>query len=71
MLTSIALILSFHNITFLSWFFFFSFIIDLYLLIPTMIAQIFIPAEELVKPTIIGTYEANAGIETQPVTAKS
>ena len=36
-----------------------------------MIAQIFIPAEELVKPTIIGTYEANAGIETQPVTAKS
>ena len=36
-----------------------------------MIAQIFIPAEELVIPTRIGTYEANADIETQPVTAET
>ena len=36
-----------------------------------MIAQTFIPAEDLVKPTIMWTYEANAGIETQSVTVKS
>ena len=35
-----------------------------------MIAQIFIPAEELVIPIGIENYEANAEIETQPVTAE-
>ena len=52
-ITSIALKLYFLNIVFLSCFFFFSFIIDLYLLISIMIAQTFIPAEDLVKPTIM------------------
>ena len=43
------------------------FSIDLYFLIPSIIAQIFIPTAELVTPTGIATNEANAEIETQPV----
>ena len=70
-ITSIALKLYFLNIVFLSCFFFFSFIIDLYFLISIIITQIFIPAGELVIPTGIPTYEANAEIETQPVTAET
>ena len=46
-------------------------IIDLYLLIPAVIAQIFIPTEKLVRPTGIAPNEANAEIETQPVTVEA
>ena len=42
-------------------------IIDLYFLIPAVIAQIFIPTAEFAIPTRIGTNKANAGNETQPV----
>ena len=45
-------------------------IIDLYFLIPAVITQIFIVAAELVIPAGIPTNEANAEIETQPVTAE-
>ena len=44
------------------------FIIDLYFLIPALIAQIFNPTAELVIPTGTQTNEANAKIETQQVT---
>ena len=50
--------------------FFFFFIIDLYFLIPTMIAQMFISTAELVIPTETQTNKANAEIETQPATAE-
>ena len=50
--------------------FFFFLIIDLYLLIPAVIAQIPIPTAEPVIPTGTPTSEANAGIKTQPLTAK-
>ena len=46
------------------------FIIDLYFLIPAVIAQIFIPTAELVILTGIATNKANAEIETQPVTVE-
>ena len=46
------------------------FIIDLYFLIPAVIVQIFIPTAELVILTGIATNEANAEIETQPVTVE-
>ena len=46
------------------------FINDLYLLIPAVIAQSFIPTAELVMPTGRQTNEANAEIETQIVIAK-
>ena len=45
----------------------FFFIIDLYFLIPAVIAQCFIPTAELVIPIGTQTNEANAEIETQPV----
>ena len=45
-------------------------ITDLYFLIPAVITQIFIVAAELVIPAGIPTNEANAEIETQPVTAE-
>ena len=70
-ITSIALKLYFLNIVSLSCCFFFSFIIGLYFLISIIIAQIFIPAGELVIPTGRATYEANAEIETQPITAET
>ena len=43
-------------------------ITDLYLFILTIIAQMFIPSVELVIPAGTQTNEANAEIETQPVT---
>ena len=42
--------------------------IDLYFLIPAMIARILIPTAELLIATGIATNEANAEIETQTVT---
>ena len=42
----------------------FFFIIDLYFLIPAVIAQIFFSTAELVTTTRIPTNEANAEIET-------
>ena len=65
--TSIIFNLSFPNNTILSCFFFFSFINDLYFLIPAVIPQVFIPTAELVIPTGPKTNEANAEIETQTV----
>ena len=59
--------LDFASNTILSCFFFFFLIIDLYFLIPTVIAQIFNPIEELVIPIGIPTKEAKAEIETHPV----
>ena len=44
--------------------------IDLYFLIPAMIAQMFIPTAELVIPTGTQTNEANAEIETQSTTVE-
>ena len=41
------------------------------LLIPALVAQIFIPTTELVKPTGIATNEGNAEIETQPVNVEA
>ena len=46
-------------------------IIDLYLLIPAVIAQVFISTEELVITKEIAINEANAEIEKQPVTAEA
>ena len=68
--TSILFDLSFPNNTNSSCFFFFFFIIDLYFLIPAVIAQIFILPAELAIPTGTRTNEVNAEIETQPVTVK-
>ena len=44
---------------------------DFYILIPTMIAQIFSPTAELIMPTGTKTNEANAEIKTQPVTVEA
>ena len=57
----------FANNIILSYFFFFFLIIDLYFLIPAVIAQIFNPITELVIPIGIPTKEAKAEIETHPV----
>ena len=46
-------------------------ITDLYLLIPTAIAQIFNPTAELVIPTGAATNEVNTEIEAQPVTVEA
>ena len=69
--TSIVFNLSFPNNTILSCFFFFFSIIDLYLFIPAVIAQIFNRTAELVRPTGTQTNQANAEIETQPVTVEA
>ena len=69
--TSIVFNLSFPSTNILSCFFFFFFIIDLYFLIPAMIAQMFNPTTELVILTGTQTNEANAEIETQPVTVET
>ena len=45
--------------------------IDLYILIPAVIAQIFVPFVELVILIGTQTKEANAEIETQPVAAET
>ena len=47
------------------------FLIDLYFLIPTVIAQIFISTPELVIPTGTQTNEVNAKVETQPITVET
>ena len=66
--TSMLFTLDFANNTFLSCFFFFL-IIDF--LIPTVIAQIFIPIAELVIPIGITTKEAKSEMETYPVIVKA
>ena len=55
------------------YFFFhiFFFIIDSYFLIPSVIAQIFIPAAEPVMSTGTQTNEESAEIQTQPVTVET
>ena len=58
--------LAFPNDSILSCFFFFL-IIDLYFLIPAMIAQIFNLTAELVMSTGKATNDVNAEIETQLV----
>ena len=55
------------NNTISSCFFFFFLIIDLYFLIPAVIAQIFNPIAKLVIPIEIPTKEAKEEMETHPV----
>ena len=55
----------------ISCFFLFFLIIDLYFLIPPVIAQIYIRTAELVMQTEKQTKEANAEIETQPVNVET
>ena len=55
--------LDFGSKTILSCLFFFFLIIDLYLLIPEVISQIFNPIAELIIPTRIPTKEAKAEIQ--------
>ena len=69
--TFVVFNLLFVNNTILSCFIFFFLIIDLYFLIPAVIAQIFIVAAELAIPTCIPTTKAKAEIETHPVTAEA
>ena len=64
--TSILFNLDFANNTTLSYFFFFFLIIDLYFLIPAVIAQIFNPVAELVIPTRIPIKEEKAETGTHP-----
>ena len=59
--------LDFANNTILLCFFFFFLIIDLYFLIPAVIAQIFDPISELVLPRGISIKEAKAETEIHPV----
>ena len=59
--------LDFASNTILSCVVFFFLIIDLYFLIPAVIAQIFHEIAELVIPTGIPTKEANIEMETHPV----
>ena len=59
--------LDFPNNIILSCFFFFFLIIDLYLLIPAVIAQVFNPIAELIIPIGIPTKEAKAELEPHPV----
>ena len=61
--TSIVFSLVFAYNTILSCFF-------LYILIPAVIPQIFLPTAELVIPTRTPTNKANAEIKTQPLTAE-
>ena len=51
--------------------FFFFLIIDLYFLIPAVIAQIFNPNAELVLPIGITSKDAKAEIEIHPVIVKA
>ena len=59
--------LDFTNNTILSSFFFFFLIIELYFLIPAIIAQIFNPIAELIIPIGIPRKIATAAIEIDPV----
>lgn len=68
--TSIAVNLFFSNNTFLSCFFLLVLIIDLCFLIPAVNVQIFNPGAELVMLTEKPSYEANAEVETYPLTTE-
>ena len=59
------------NNTISSGFFSFFLIIDLYVLIPAAIAQIFNPIAELVIPIGMSSKEAKAEIEIHPVIAEA
>ena len=63
--TQIVFNLGFTNNTILSCSFLFFFIIDLYFLIPAVIAKIFNPIAELVMRTGTPINESNAEMETQ------
>ena len=52
-------------------FFFFLFIVDLYFLVPEVIAQIFIPTEKLEITTGTQANKANANIKKQLVTVEA
>ena len=69
--TSKVFNLSFPSSTIFPCFFFFFFIVDLYFLILAGNPQISIPHAELVIPTRTQAYEANAEIETQPLTVEA
>ena len=62
--------LNFTNDKILSCFFFFFLIIDLHLLIPAAITQIFNPISELVIPIGVLTKEAKAKREVRSVTVE-
>ena len=64
---SISCNFGFASNTILSCFFVFFIIIDLYFLIPAVIAQTFIPIAELVIPIGLPIKEAKAEIEIYPV----
>ena len=63
--------LDFAKKTILSCFLFFFLIIDLYLLIPAVIAHIYNPIAELVIPIRILSKEVKAEIELHPVSAEA
>ena len=63
--------LYFAKNTILSCFFFFFLIIDLYFLIPAVIAQTFNPISELIIPLGIPSKEAKADIEKHPLTVEA
>ena len=67
--TSIASSVDFPNNTVL-WFFLFFFTINLYFLIASVLAKIYISTAELVMTVGTETKEANREIEIQPVTVK-
>ena len=69
--TSMLLNLDFANNTFLPYFLFFFFIIDLYFLIPAVIAEVFNHIAELVNPIGIPIKDAKAEIEIHPVIVKA
>ena len=68
--TSILFNLDFANNTILSIYFFFFLIINLYFLIPAVIAQIFNRIMELITPIAIPTKETKAEMETHLVTVE-
>ena len=59
--------LDFASNTILSCFFLFFLIIDLYILIPAVVRQVFNPIVELAIPIGIPTKEAKAEMETHPI----
>ena len=69
--TSMVFSLVFANKIFLSCFFFSLLIIDLYFLIPAVVAQIFYPTAEQVMLTRISTKKGKTEMEIHPVTAET
>ena len=69
--TTILINFDFSNSTTLSWFLFFFLIIDLYFLIPAVIAEISNPIAELVTPIGIPSKEAKAKTGRHPVIVES